>query len=409
MRLKILALLLLAVLLAAPFAIVVNAEADNGVGESTQSDENIDGNVGSGRHVSQEVYESMRAAAEERRDQAFSMLEKDIPLSALNSLKMALDAMDEAQEAHDTQASAQLYLQALKHFRNAWNHLEGDDVNLKLLLGEADEETNPVDELDPGLEEGIKEAKQQLLNRFQSNFQERLDSMYSHVEDLEGMLSSGDSAKVETALTKAREKLLSVQEKLQRGAINEALDDLDVTTQELDKDFDGMEDDDASEMFKNVDKLEARIQRMENKKDKSGDDDETGDDAVINELKAKIQKNKVEFKENKGKPENNGKPEDNGNNGNNGNNGKPEDNGNNGNNGNNGKPEDTGKPENNGTPVDNGKPEDNGNNGKPEDNGNNGNNGNNGKPEDTGNKGNNGNPDNNGQSRDKENKGKKDK
>lgn len=113
MRAKLIAMVLLLLLVAAPFAQI--AHAGTAVTGTDQGDED-----GQNSNVSDKVYEEIKAAAEARRDELLYLLELELPPDTMDKLEEALYAMDEAEETEDSREATGQYLYALKQFRNTW-------------------------------------------------------------------------------------------------------------------------------------------------------------------------------------------------------------------------------------------------------------------------------------------------
>ena len=119
---------------------------------------------------------------------------------------------------------------------------------------------------------------------------------------MEDTLSPGDAVKAFSALTKAEAKLLRIQERIAAGEIDGAVDDLDDTSDELGDDLDDLDDDQSSQMFKTMNKLEARIGKMsEQAAKKASKGEDTSDlDAALADARGNKDKTKTDFKEDKG-------------------------------------------------------------------------------------------------------------
>ena len=244
---------------------------------------------------------------------------------ALRNLFMhAWMAMQQAQsmEGESPQAAAQQYLRAMKQLRNAWRQYQKDNPEVVEELAEeteGGEETGEEDE-DVPTEEEITEIQQQLIERFQERFQEQLTNMFSNYNEVQGDLSPGDAVKAQNALYHAEQKLLRIQERIQAGEYDDALDELDETTEGLDEEFDDLEDPASAQMFRTMNQNEARITKMVEKMERKAarGEDTSEDEDLVNQLRGNVNSAKNEHKENKGKG--NGQGSDNGN-------GKPDDKG----------------------------------------------------------------------------------
>ena len=99
--------------------------------------------------------------------------------------------------------------------------------------------------------------------------------MLDNYNEVQGSLSPEDAVKALSALTKAEEKLLRIQTRIDAGEIDGALDDLDDATDVLAEDLGSFDDDTTAQMFRTMNKLEAKIGKMvekaERKAAKGGD------------------------------------------------------------------------------------------------------------------------------------------
>jgi len=107
-----------------------------------------------------------------------------------------------------------------------------------------------------------------------------------------------------------------LQQRIDAGVIDDAIDDLEETSEDLVDGYDEM-DSDSAQLFKTATRLQTRIERMIEKRNRKAalDEDVSDFDDLIDQFKGNIDKAKNEHKEHK---ENKGKGKD----GNNGNNGK---------------------------------------------------------------------------------------
>ena len=71
-----------------------------------------------------------------------------------------------------------------------------------------------------------------------------------------------DAEKARQALMHTLEKTLRVQERIHAGEYDKAVDELDEAIESLDEEFNGLEDQDAAQMFRSINRIEARIQKM---------------------------------------------------------------------------------------------------------------------------------------------------
>ena len=181
-----------------------------------------------------------------------------------NCLQNAQQAMEQAQYfvENSPQAAAQQYMKAMKQYRNALRKFVVENPEmLDAFEGPIDAESAGDDLVVPSQEE-IDVAKTQLLNRYQERYRDQIQVMIENVEELEGDLSVQDADKARQALMHTLEKTLRIQERLNAGEIDEAVDELDEAIESLDEEFDGLEDQDAALMFRSMNRIEARIQKM---------------------------------------------------------------------------------------------------------------------------------------------------
>jgi len=200
-------------------------------------------------------------------------------------------------------------MRSLKQLRNAYRKYEKDHPEIADELETPEGDELPEDELpDEPTDEEITETQQQLVERFQERFQERLTAMYENYNSVEDELSPDDAEKALNALTKAEQKLLRIQERIDSGDVDGALDDLDETGEEMDDDFESMDDAAASQMFKTMNKLEERIQKMEEKaaRKAAAGEDTSEEDGLLASLHGNKDKTKDDYKTNKGNSGNSG-------------------------------------------------------------------------------------------------------
>jgi len=296
---KILPLLFIVMLLVSPFTLT--AFADDEVGDETPEGEPVD----------PETLEKLRLLTQERLQQLLGIFgDNDLPPGVMENFMHAKQAMEEAGEKSNSQAAAQMYNRAMMHFRNALRQYLHEYPDTVIDAGDPGGDTPPApgDEPPEDLGQQISDAKMQLILRFQERFQERMTLMYQALDDVVGNLSPQDAQKAQNTIQKAEQKLLRIQERIELGQFDEALDELDDATEELDEDLDSLDDDQAAQMFRTMNKLQAKVQKMEEKHQGKG---QLEDD--INDLKMNFNSNRDKDKD-KGV---NGQGSDNGNNGNN--------------------------------------------------------------------------------------------
>ena len=122
-------------------------------------------------------------------------------------------------------------------------------------------------------------------------------SMEETVSSMMNELSDKDAQKAADALERTERKLLRIQERLNRGEIDEAMDDLENATTGLDEEFSSFEDAQTGQMLRTMNKMEARVQRMVdimNRKAAKGGDT-SGDEGAINEAWGQLKKFQEDF------------------------------------------------------------------------------------------------------------------
>ena len=229
----------------------------------------------------------------------------DVDPALRNHFIHAWSAMQQAEEMgeSDPRAAANQYLRAMKQLRNAYIKLQEDNLGV---VDYSVPETEGIPESDVPVEptdEELSEVQKQLVERFQERFQERVTLMLENYNEVEGEINPGDAVKAFSALTKAEQKLLRIQEKIDAGEFDEALEDLEDTSDEMSDDFGSMEDADSKQMFKTMNQLEAKIARMAElaaRKAAKGQDT-SNEDNLIAELRGNKEHIKNDFKNNKGK------------------------------------------------------------------------------------------------------------
>jgi hypothetical protein len=187
----------------------------------------------------------------------------------------------------------------MNHYRNAYKkHVLEEEI----LGDETPGDTTAGDEIEQVNQEDIEVAKAELLARFQERFQEQIQQMIQNVEDLEEDISSEDVEKAQRALTHALQKMLHIQEKIESGKFDEAVDELDEATESLEDEFDKVSDPGTAQMLRTMNQLEARIQKMTEKaaRKAAAGEDVSEEGALLEELRGNKNKMKAEFKQNQG-------------------------------------------------------------------------------------------------------------
>ena len=236
-------------------------------------------------------------------------LPDDVDPAIANAFMHAWQAMEQgADEDANPQAAANAYMRALKQLRNAYRKYEQDNPTVADDLNATDD-TLPEDAVpDVPTDDEVTEIQQQLVERFQERFQERLTSMYENYNNVSSDLSPDDAVKALNALTKAEQKLLRIQARIDAGNTTGALDDLDNATETMDDDFDSLDDAAARQMLKTMNRLEERIQKMEEKaaRKAAAGEDTSEEDALLASLKGNKNKTTDDFKTNNGNNGNSG-------------------------------------------------------------------------------------------------------
>jgi hypothetical protein len=218
----------------------------------------------------------------------------------MNQFVHAWSAMESAESKTNPRAAANQYLRAMKQLRNAYKKFQKD--NPVAAGGEVNETGVPLGDIpvEPTDAE-LSETKQQLVGRFQDRFQERVTQMLENYNDVEGSLSAGDAVKARSALSKAEEKLLRIQTKIDAGAFDGVIDDLDNATETLDGDFETMDDDASKQMFRTMNKLEAKIGKMAERSDRMArrGENTSGLDAEVAKARGNKDQTKTNFKDDK--------------------------------------------------------------------------------------------------------------
>ncbi len=332
---KLIAMILLLLLVGAPYTQIAYAGtvADHGDEDGNNDD------------INDTIYENIKAAAEARRDELLYLLGLELPPGIIENLEEALYAMEIAEEMGDTREATEQYLYALKLFRNTWQkYLIYNPEAAEESFEELDEKDKPSpEETEPpeGLEEEINVAKEKRLIKIQEQLQEKIAMIGEHVDELKDYLSEKDSKTLEKALDNEEKKLENIMDKVGKGDYDDAIDELMVTEFEIEDDVDEMEDKEAAETLKMVERLQSQVQKTEEKRRRKAEEgeDTSEEDEEIETVNEELDKVKQEFKDkadNSRKPDTNNKQKDKGKS-NNGNKGNNRNNGNNGSKGNNGK------------------------------------------------------------------------
>jgi len=249
------------------------------------------------------VYEEIKAAAEARRDELLYLLDLELPPEILKKLEEALYTMDKAEETEDTREATELYIYALKLFRNTWQEYLSYYPEATLeSLEDIDEDDKPSpEESEPpeGLEEEIEETKEKRLIEIQEDIHGKITVLGEHLEELKGYLSEGDSKVVEKALDKELKKLERIMDKVSKGEYDGAIDELMVTEFEIEDDVDEMDDKEAAKTLKMVESLLSQAQKTEEKRKRKAEEgeDTSEEDDTIDDVNEELDEVKKEFKD----------------------------------------------------------------------------------------------------------------
>ncbi|UCD45592.1 MAG: hypothetical protein JSV27_03655 [Candidatus Bathyarchaeota archaeon] len=233
-----------------------------------------------------------------------SVLNLTMPNAPLNDQMHGDDAIDKALQLlnqANANAAAQQVKRAMKHYRNALRKAYHDNPDAMTSFEESGNETDP--DLPPTGDPDVNQTeilstKMMLVQQFHENFQQRLMSMEENVYNLTNRLSDKDAQKATDALEKTERKLLRIQERLNRGEIDEAMDELQNATDGLDDDLSSFEDAQTGQMLRTMNKLEAKVQRMVDKMNRKAarGGDTSGDEDAINQAWGQLKKYQDDFK-----------------------------------------------------------------------------------------------------------------
>jgi hypothetical protein len=335
MKLKLLALTLAVALLASSFTFTVLAEETSpnpGEGEEpveggSELNETVVLDDVNGTAVDPAVLEGLRNQTQNMYQEllgyfgnATSRSTGNATLSSavLENFRHARDAIEEGDSKNNTRAAAQMYLRAMKQFRNSlrkYLHDNPDAVD-DFKLGNA---TESEPDLNATSQEEIEAVREQLILRFQEQFRERLTLMYGNLDNITGSLTDADAVKAQSTISKAEAKLLRIQERINNHEFDEAMDDLENATESMDEGFSGMQDAFAGQMLRTMNKLEAKVQRLVDKQERkaAGGEDTSELAGLIEGLRGSIHSSRNEVKnghDNSGQGQGNGggKPDDKG-------------------------------------------------------------------------------------------------
>ena len=283
MKTKIMPLLFILMLLVSPFTTAVFAEDVEPEGEPETGDGETGDAPPEEEPVDDETLVLLQTETQKRYDDVEAFFGENLSPSVMQGLMHAQQAMAEALEKTDNQAAAQQYNRAMNHLRNALRKYLHENPDMVFPPEESGEgESLDTEELPEDLEQQISEAKMQLIERFQEQFQERMTIMYQVIEEVMGNMPPDDALKAQNAIMKAEAKLLRIQERLELGQYDEAMDELEETTEELDEDLSSFEDDLAAQMFRTMNKMQAKLQKMDEKHQGKGQLEDAINDLMNN-------------------------------------------------------------------------------------------------------------------------------
>ncbi len=189
--------------------------------------------------------------------------------SIMNGLSHAEQAMNQAKNFTETNptASAQQYLRAMRQYRNTLRYYLKENSEISNAF-EASANTTGAnstasEDVEVVTSAEVEATKVQLLAHFELRYREQLEAMIQNVEDASESMSPLDAYKAQHALILTLEKLQRIQDRIQNGQYDDALDELDETTDDLEEELDSLEDKDAALMLKTMNRFEARIQKLE--------------------------------------------------------------------------------------------------------------------------------------------------
>jgi len=209
-------------------------------------------------------------------------------------------------EGENLQTAAQQHLRVMRTLRNTWRKYQKDNPIIE--DDEPPEDPAVGGEDEPPSDEVLTEVQKQLVERFTGTVETTVENILLFLNGVEGDMDPDDAMKAYNTLYHAEQKLLRIQERINAGDIEGAIDDLEGTGNDLDEGFDDMEDPQSAQLLKTALKLQAKIDKIyEKMKRKAANGEDTfGDDDLINQLKGNIDKAKNDYKENKGKGNDNG-------------------------------------------------------------------------------------------------------
>jgi len=246
------------------------------------------------------VYETIKDAAEARRDELLYLLEEDISLQVMDGLRSALDSMKLAEETSQSDPGASLghYMDALRLFRETWTlYLEENKEGASSSFSPLEEPE--IIEIPQDLEKEIKETKEKLLVKFQEKIVKQYTKIVDDVEEIKDFVPGEDNKKIQSAVNKVQKKIEDLSKKISKGDLDEVIDTLEDEPEPFDEDFDDLSDKEAKETLKTIARIgheEYKTEEKLNKKVHTGED-ASDEEEELQKLGEKIDDIKNKFKE----------------------------------------------------------------------------------------------------------------
>ena len=241
----------------------------------------------------------IRVQAQNREKEMLTLFGDNMSSEVGNRWMHAQQFMEQARniEDEDPNNATQLYLRAMRQFKNALRKYSKEYP--ELLDTKPDENSTASQDIPVTIEEEITAARNQLIDLFQVRFQKQLTAMVQHVEGMQGDMSPQDAYMAQQYLINAEDKLFRIQQRIQAGEYMGALEDLDEATESLDEEIDELEDSSSAQMLRNMNMLEAKIQKMmqiaTNKAVRGEDVSE--EEGLLDELRGNLEQTKNEFRQ----------------------------------------------------------------------------------------------------------------
>ena len=246
------------------------------------------------------VYETIKEAAEARRDELLYLLDEDLLPTIMDSLQEALNSMQLAEDAYpsDIDASLQHYMDALRLFRTTWSlYLEINEEAADNTFYPVNEEDVP--EVPNDLDQDIQDSKEKLLVKFQEKIIKEYTKIVDDVEELTEYISDADNEEIQTAVNSAAEKLNEIKKNIRNGEIDTVIEVFDEDSIPFHEDFDKLDDEETAETLKKIAEMgheEHKAELKKETKEKKGHDTEDEND-IIESINEEINEIKNKFKE----------------------------------------------------------------------------------------------------------------